>query len=113
MTYETLDDGAPLTDEAVDKLVADSYAALERGAYKVIPNPHKRQEQVMEQSYTYWEAREGGYIGCLNQYPDYWTQGDSVEGLKKMLASLYNDIMRFDDVQPAVPERTGLLAVPV
>ena len=46
MTYETLDDGAPLTDEAVDKLVADSYAALERGAYKVIPNPHKRQEPL-------------------------------------------------------------------
>ena len=37
---ETLDDGTPITDELVDKLVADVYTALESGAYKVIPNPH-------------------------------------------------------------------------
>ena len=67
----------------------------------------------MELSYTYWEAKEGGYIGYLNQYPDYWTQGDSVEELKNMLISLYTDIMQFDDIQSAVPEHTGLLAVAV
>ena len=67
----------------------------------------------MELSYTFWEAKEGGYIGYLNQYPDYWTQGDSVEELEKMLASLYGDIMQFDDIQSAVPERTGLIAVAV
>ena len=48
----------------------------------------------MNLSYTYWEAREGGYIGYLNQYPDYWTQGDSIEELEKMLVSLYSDIMQ-------------------
>jgi len=48
----------------------------------------------MELSYTYWEAREGGYIGYLNQYPDYWTQGDCVAELEEMLASLYDDIKR-------------------
>ena len=67
----------------------------------------------MHLSYSYWEAREGGYIGYLNQYPDYWTQGDSVEELEKMLASLYSDIILFDDIQPAVPERTGTIAVQV
>ena len=67
----------------------------------------------MQLSYTYWNAREGGYIGYINQYPDYWTQGDSVEELEKMLVSLYNDIMQFDDIQPAVPEYTGTVAVPV
>ena len=66
----------------------------------------------MELSYTYWEAPEGGYIGFLNQYPNYWTQGDSVEELEKMLASLYGDIMQFDDIKSAVPEHTGLIAVP-
>jgi predicted RNase H-like HicB family nuclease len=65
----------------------------------------------MNLSYTYWEAREGGYIGFLNQYPDHWTQGDSIEELEKMLASLYGDIMQFDDIQPAVPEQTGTIAV--
>jgi hypothetical protein len=61
----------------------------------------------MNLSYTYWEAREGGYIGYLNQYPDYWTQGDSIEELEKMLASPYSDIMQFDDIQAPVPEYTG------
>ena len=65
----------------------------------------------MQLSYTYWEAPEGGYIGFLNQYPDYWTQGDSIEELEKMLASLYGDIMQFDDIHPAVPEHTGLIAI--
>ena len=46
MTYETLDNGMILTDEAVDKLVADAYTALEKGAYTVIPNPHKTHEPV-------------------------------------------------------------------
>ena len=67
----------------------------------------------MQLSYTYWEAQEGGYIGYLNQYPDYWTQGDNIEELEKMLASLYGDIMQFDDIQPSVPEHTGQIAVPV
>jgi len=67
----------------------------------------------MQLTYTYWEVKEGGYIGFLNQYPDYWTQGDSVNELEKMLVSLYGDIMQFDDIQSAVPEHTGLVAVPV
>jgi predicted RNase H-like HicB family nuclease len=50
----------------------------------------------MQLSYTYWEAKEGGYIGYLNQYPDYWTQGDSLEELEKMLISLYGDVTQFD-----------------
>ena len=67
----------------------------------------------MNLSYTYWEVREGGYIGYLNQYPDYWTQGDSIDELEKMLTSLYSDIIKFDDIQPAVHEYTGTIAVPV
>ena len=67
----------------------------------------------MQLTYTYWEAKEGGYIGYLNQYPDYWTQGDNIEELEKMLVSLHGDIMQFDDIQPAVPEHTGLIAVQV
>ena len=67
----------------------------------------------MNLSYTFWEAKEGGYIGFFNQFPDYWTQGDSVEELESMLSSLYEDIMQFDDIQSAVPERIGQLAVAV
>jgi len=67
----------------------------------------------MNLTYTYWEAKEGGYIGFLNQYPDYWTQGDNIEELEVMLASLYGDIMQFDDMNPTVPEHTGQIAVAV
>ncbi|MCL2129313.1 MAG: type II toxin-antitoxin system HicB family antitoxin [Treponema sp.] len=67
----------------------------------------------MQLSYTYWEAKEGGYIGYLNQYPDYWTQGDSVKELEEMLISLYSDIMQHDDIKPPVPEHMGLVVVPV
>jgi len=67
----------------------------------------------MNLSYTYWEAKEGGYIGYLNQYPDYWTEGENIEELEHMLISLYSDIIRFDDIQSAVPEHTGSLSVAV
>jgi hypothetical protein len=42
MAHETLDDGTLITDEIADKLVADVYAALEKGAYRAVPNPHKK-----------------------------------------------------------------------
>ena len=48
----------------------------------------------MNLSYTCWEAKEGGYIGYLNQYPDYWKQGENIAELEIMLSSLYDDIMR-------------------
>jgi len=67
----------------------------------------------MNLTYTYWNAKEGGYIGFINQFPDYWTQGESIEELESMLVSLYDDIIQFDDIQSAVPERTGQLAVAV
>ena len=67
----------------------------------------------MNLSYTYWQAKEGGYVGYLNQYPDYWTQGESIRELEKMLTSLYGDIIQFEDIQPAVPEQTGMIAIPV
>jgi len=67
----------------------------------------------MQLSYTYWEASEGGFIGYINQYADYWTQGDSIEELEEMLTALYSDIIQFDDIKPPVPERTGFIAVTV
>ncbi|MCL2805323.1 MAG: type II toxin-antitoxin system HicB family antitoxin [Treponema sp.] len=66
----------------------------------------------MKLSYSFWEAKEGGFIGYLNQYPDYWTQGDSIKELEDMLLSLYGDIMQFDDFQAAVHESTGFITVP-
>lgn len=67
----------------------------------------------MELSYTYWAAAEGGFIGYLNQYPDHWTQGETLEELEEMLKSLYADLSQFDDIQSLVPCHTGKLVVPV
>jgi predicted RNase H-like HicB family nuclease len=49
----------------------------------------------MELSYTFWEAEEGGFVGFINQFPDYWTQGETIGELEKMPASLYADMSAF------------------
>ena len=38
--FEKLDDGTPLTEKLVEKMVSDVYSALEKGAYRPIKNPH-------------------------------------------------------------------------
>jgi len=40
---------------------------------------------------VYWEE-DGGWLGYLQDYPDYWTQGDTLEDLKEHLKGLYQDI---------------------
>jgi hypothetical protein len=46
----------------------------------------------MKHQFTYW--RDGEYfLGFLNEYPDYETQGLSFEELKANLISLYKDII--------------------
>ena len=46
----------------------------------------------MKHKFTYW--RDGDYfLGYLNEYPDYETQGSSFEELKANLMSLYKDIL--------------------
>lgn len=40
---------------------------------------------------VYW--REGGFwLGYLQDHPDYWTQGESLDDLKEHLKDLYRDI---------------------
>jgi hypothetical protein len=46
MADETLDDGTILTDETVSKIVENVYAALDKGTYRVIPNPHKKTDPL-------------------------------------------------------------------
>lgn len=42
-------------------------------------------------SFTYW--RDGDWwLGYLDEFPDHWTQGESMEDLKTMLADLYKDL---------------------
>ncbi len=38
-----------------------------------------------------WEE-DGAWVGHLQDYPDYWTQGETLDDLKEHLKDLYHDI---------------------
>ena len=40
--------------------------------------------------YIYWQD-EDMFIGYLEEYPDYWTQGNSLEKLQENLLALYHE----------------------
>lgn len=40
---------------------------------------------------VFWEDN-GVWLGYLQDYPDYWTQGESLDDLKDHLKDLYQDI---------------------
>ena len=41
--------------------------------------------------YVYWQENDD-WLGYLEEYPDYWTQGDSLEDLLEHLRDLYFDL---------------------
>ncbi|MEW5987079.1 MAG: type II toxin-antitoxin system HicB family antitoxin [Chloroflexota bacterium] len=41
---------------------------------------------------VYWQEN-GTWIGYLQDYPDYWTQGETLNDLKEHLKELYHDIV--------------------
>ena len=43
--------------------------------------------------YVYWED-DGAWLGYLQDYPDYVTQGESLEDLREHLRDLYADLSR-------------------
>jgi predicted RNase H-like HicB family nuclease len=45
----------------------------------------------MELNYTFWQEKDGWYLGFLDQYPEYWTQGKSVNELEEMLLDIYKN----------------------
>jgi len=45
--------------------------------------------------YVYWQE-EDEYLGYFLDYPDYWTQGKTLEDLKEHLRDLYHDLTSGD-----------------
>ena len=41
--------------------------------------------------YVSWEE-DGGWLGYLQDFPDYWTQGETLEDLQEHLRDLYADL---------------------
>ena len=53
----------------------------------------------MKTTFTYWQDGEF-FIGFLDEYPDYHTQGETLEDLKEHLVDLYKDLS--SDLVPGV-----------
>lgn len=47
-------------------------------------------EKKIKPKYIYWQD-ETYFIGYLEEYPDYWTQGSSLEELQENLLELYHE----------------------
>ena len=45
----------------------------------------------MKQRYIYWQDDEM-WLGYLEEYPDYWTQGESEEELRANLTDIFKDL---------------------
>lgn len=41
--------------------------------------------------YMFWEE-DGAWLGYLQDFPDYWTQGETLDDLKEHLRDLYVDL---------------------
>jgi predicted RNase H-like HicB family nuclease len=42
--------------------------------------------------YVYWEE-ENVWLGYFQDFPDYWTQGETLDDLKDHLRDLYSDLV--------------------
>lgn len=38
---------------------------------------------------TYWQEKDGKFLGFLNDYPNHWTQGEDLDDLREHLRDLY------------------------
>jgi predicted RNase H-like HicB family nuclease len=48
-------------------------------------------EAAVKTKYTYWQEEEV-WLGYLEEFPDYLTQGGSLDELRENLADLYKDL---------------------
>lgn len=48
-----------------------------------------RKLNLMKARVTYWQEKDGKFLGFLNDYPDHWTQGENLEDLRNHLRDLH------------------------
>ena len=46
---------------------------------------------MTSQHFTYWQE-DDAWLGYLDEFPDYWTQGESLDNLKSHLRELLADL---------------------
>lgn len=47
-------------------------------------------QAIMKARFTYWQESDGRFLAYLNDYPDHWTQGESLDDLKEHLRDLFH-----------------------
>ena len=67
---------------------------------------------MLELSYTYWEGEGGWLLGCLDDYPNQWTQGKDIKELEEMLADLYVNFQEETRRQKVQIKKSGKLRIP-
>lgn len=53
----------------------------------------------MKQKYTYWKENDM-WLGYFDEYPDYWTQGQTEAELKNNLIDIYKELT--SDIIPSI-----------
>ena len=46
---------------------------------------------MSREKFVYWK-QDGMWLGHFQDYPDYWTQGETLDDLKEHLRDLYADL---------------------
>jgi predicted RNase H-like HicB family nuclease len=47
--------------------------------------------QMIKKKYIYWQD-DDMWLGYLEEYPDYWTQGETEQELRENLLDIYNEL---------------------
>ena len=67
---------------------------------------------MLELSYTYWEGEGGWLVGCLDDYPDQWTQGKDISELEEMLVDLYVNFQEETRKEKTQVKKSGKIRIP-
>ena len=51
----------------------------------------QRSKKMVKQKYVYWQD-EDMWLGYLEEFPDYWSQGETEEELKENLTDIYKEL---------------------
>ena len=60
-----------------------------------------------EEKYTYWKENDM-WLGYMERFPDYWTQGTSLEDLEENLKDLF---LELTGKNLPDPRQTGILKI--
>ena len=58
---------------------------------KTLLKAHSRRMHMETIKYVYWQE-DGMWVGYLDEYPDYMTQGETLDELKENLRDIYKDL---------------------